>query len=129
MPVGSNGMLADLIGVPKNDHGSSIRRAQLRVAGTDSQPSARPALHGECRAARATRPRPSLLPHLRQELGSLEDLAGLGALAGADDAVLLHHVDEARGLRVAQAHAALEKRDRGLALAHDEAHAVPVEVV
>src|SRR5438093_12103238 len=48
---------------------------------------------------------------LGQELGAHEDLAGLGALPGADDPVLLHHVDEAGGLRIAQAHAALQERD------------------
>src|SRR5262249_59372389 len=61
--------------------------------------------------------------------GPDEDLARLGTLAGANDPVLLHHVDEARGLRIAEAHAALEERDRSLALADDEADAVPVEVV
>src|SRR6185436_3461908 len=52
-----------------------------------------------------------------------------GALAGADDPVLLHHVDEARGLRIAEAHAALQERDGPLALADDQPHTVPVEIV
>src|SRR5439155_18217782 len=64
-----------------------------------------------------------------QVLGPHEDLAGLGAVAGADDPVLLHHVDEARGLRVAEAHAALEERDGRLVLADHEVHGVPVEVI
>src|SRR5438094_9322856 len=70
-----------------------------------------------------------LPPDLLQVVGPHEDLARLGALAGANDPVLLHHVDEARGLRIAQAHAALEERDGPRPLADDEAHAVPVEVV
>src|SRR5262245_45907830 len=70
-----------------------------------------------------------LPPHLLQVLRPDENLARLGALAGAEDPVLLHHVDEARGLRIAEAHAALEERDGPRALADHEPHAVPVEVV
>src|SRR5262245_65801204 len=64
-----------------------------------------------------------------EELRAYQDLAGLGALARTDDPVLLHHVDEAGGLRIAEAHAPLQERDRRLSLADDQAHAVPVEVV
>jgi hypothetical protein len=33
--------------------------------------------------------------------GGFEDLAGLGAVGGADEAVALHHVDEVGGAAVA----------------------------
>src|SRR5439155_1885235 len=86
------------------------------------------------RAWRGTRGRPGTVPTelssaLGEVLGADQYLARLGAVARADDPVLLHHVDETRGLRVAQAHAALQERDRRLALADDEVHGVPVEVV
>src|SRR5438477_7034668 len=93
----------------------------MAVAGTAArQPSVS--------AAAAIHPRISA-PRFGQEFRAHQDLARLGALAGADDPVLLHHVDEARGLGIAEAHAALQERDGPLPLADDQAHAVPVEVV
>src|SRR5690349_7429172 len=72
---------------------------------------------------------PSSASAFGEVLGADQDLARLGAVAGAKDAVLLHHVDEARGLRIPQPHTALQERDRALALADDEVHRVPVEIV
>src|SRR5713101_1753284 len=77
-------------------------------------------------AARLPRISPACLG---EELGADQDLARLGPLSLADDPILLHHVDEAGRLRVAQAHAPLQERDGRLPLADDEPHAVPVEVV
>src|SRR5262249_33369102 len=78
-------------------------------------------------------PQPGKAPRsaspLCEVLRANEDLARLGAVAGAEDAILLHHVDEARRLRIAEPHAALQKRDRALALADDEVDGVPVEVI
>src|SRR5205814_6623102 len=79
-------------------------------------------------AAPATHARTSP-PRFGEKLRSDEDLPRLGALAGADDPVLLHHVDEPGGLRIAEAHAPLQERDRPLPLADDQPHAVPVEIV
>src|SRR5262249_54416657 len=39
----------------------------------------------------------------RQILRAHQDLPGLRTVAGTDDAILLHEVDEARGLRIAEA--------------------------
>src|SRR5215831_6109209 len=72
--------------------------------------------------------RASLAP-LGEVLGSDEDLARLRALAGPDDVVLLHHVDEARSLRIAEAEAPLQERDGRGTLGDDEVHRVPVDVV
>jgi len=41
------------------------------------------------------------------------DFAGLGAVGGADQAVVLHHVDEVGGAAVADAQAALQERGAG----------------
>src|SRR4029079_2819910 len=71
----------------------------------------------------------ALLAALREIFGADQDLARLGAAARPDDTVLLHHVDEARRLRISQTHAALQERDRGLALPDHQVHGVPVEVV
>src|SRR5438045_5046807 len=93
----------------------------MAVAGTAAR-------HPSVSAAAAIHPRISA-PRFGQELRAHQDLARLGALAGADDPVLLHHVDEARGLGIAEAHAALQERDGPLPLADDQPHAVPVEIV
>src|SRR6185369_2360742 len=79
-------------------------------------------------AAPAIHPRTSA-PRFGEELRAYEDLARLGALAGADDPVLLHHVDEPGGLGIAEAHAPLQERDRRLPLADDQPHTIPVEIV
>ena len=47
--------------------------------------------------------------HFGPPLGGDEHLARLAALEGADDAALLHLVDDARGARVAELEAALEQ--------------------
>src|SRR5438105_8056950 len=57
--------------------------------------------------------------------GADEDLARLCALPRTDDAVLLHHVDEARGLRIAEARATLQERDPRRAPTDAQPHAVP----
>src|SRR3981189_2970606 len=58
-----------------------------------------------------------------------QDLAGLGAVRRADDAVLLHEVDEARGAPVANSQAALQCGGRGPARIADHANRVLVEIV
>src|ERR1035438_5164896 len=62
-------------------------------------------------------------------VGGFEDFAGLGAVGGADQAVVLHHVDEMGGAAVADAQAALEERGAGLAELEDETDGVVEEVV
>ena len=57
-------------------------------------------------------------------VGGFEDLAGLASVGGADQAVVLHHVDEVGGAAVADAQAALEERGAGLAELEDQAHGV-----
>src|SRR6266545_4313833 len=104
-------------------HGRRTSSSWARAGTARSPTSARAG------ASRRTFTTACLPAGLGQELGADEDLARLGALAGSDNPVLLHHVDEPRGLRVAETHAALQERDRSLPLADDEAHAVPVEVV
>src|SRR5215467_4299219 len=69
------------------------------------------------------------LASLGEVFGADEYLPGLRPLAGADDVVLLHHVDEARGLGIAEAEPPLQKRDGRRALGDDEVHRVPVDVV
>src|SRR5215831_14915604 len=104
--------------------------APLIISGLASPPrrafrlERRPLLGGE----RGIGGRASLAP-LGEVLGSDEDLARLGALAGPDDVVLLHHVDEARSLRIAEAEAPLQERDGRGTLGDDEVHRVPVDVV
>src|ERR1019366_2533625 len=58
-----------------------------------------------------------------------EDFAGLGAVGGAHDAVLLHEVDQARGAAIADAQAAPKRRRRGAAHFAADAHGVLVEIV
>src|SRR6266496_2433547 len=53
--------------------------------------------------------------HLRDPVRRLEDLARLGAVGAAHDAVALHQVDEVSGAAVADAKAALQQGSRGLA--------------
>src|SRR5581483_528243 len=73
------------------------------------------------RSARSGTAREVLRPH--------QDLPRLRAVAGADDAVLLHEIDEPGGLRVAESHPPLDEADRGLLLAHDQLDRAPVGVV
>src|SRR6185437_7836840 len=70
----------------------------------------------------------SLSPPL-EVFGADEDLARLGPLPGPDDAVLLHHVDEARRLWIAETEPALQEGDRPRPLGDDEPYRVPVHVV
>src|SRR6266542_330905 len=79
--------------------------------------------------ARGGRAGGASLPPLRQVLRPHQDLPRLGSVAGTDDPVLLHHVDEARGLGIAEAEPPLEEGDGGGALGDDEVHGVPVHVV
>src|SRR4029453_2499298 len=65
----------------------------------------------------------------KQILGADQDLPRLGPVAGPDDAILLHEVDEARGFRVPEPHPALDEADRGLLLAHDQLDGAPIDVV
>src|SRR6266581_1864123 len=81
------------------------------------------------KGARRGRAGGASLPSLREVLRPDQDLPRLGPLAGTDDPVLLHHVDEACGLGVAQAQPALDEGDGGGALGDDEVHGVPVHVV
>ena len=53
-----------------------------------------------------------------------EDVARLGAFAGADDAAVLQFIHDARGAAIAEAQAALEQRDAGLLFAADDFDAV-----
>src|SRR5205823_12084523 len=99
-------------------------RAHPPPAPAPAPPPSRAARGGRAAPARSA----SLAP-LREVLGADQDLAGLGALAGTDDAILFHHVDEARGLGVAEAEAPLEKGDRSGALGDHEGDRVPVDVV
>src|SRR5881409_1157908 len=102
-------------------HGRMNSPGSTATAGTAASASPRSAPPTTHRRTSASR--------FGEELRTHEDLPRLCPLAGADDPVLFHHVDEAGRLWVAQAHAALQERDRRLALADDEPHAVPVEVV
>src|SRR5919106_5962737 len=110
---------------------SDPTRSASRLTGSDTAkcPSREPADPLETDRRRATRTEGSGAAALLQILRSDQDLAGLGALARADDPVLLHHVDEAGGLRVAQAHPPLQKGNRRRPLADHEPYAVPVELV
>src|SRR5215471_4989379 len=72
---------------------------------------------------------PASLASLGEVFGADEDLPRLRPLAGADDMVLLHHVDEARGLRIAETEPPLQERDGRRTLGDDEVHRVPVDVV
>ena len=67
--------------------------------------------------------------HLAQPVGRLEDLAGFGAVCGADDAVALHHVDQVGGAAVADAQAALQQGSRSLAELEHQPHSVFVQLV
>src|SRR5262249_20703980 len=58
-----------------------------------------------------------------------QDLTRLGPVTGPDDAVLLHEVDEAGRLRVAEPHPSLDEADRRLLLTHDQLDGAPVDVV
>src|SRR6185436_20508483 len=58
-----------------------------------------------------------------------QDLARLGAVRGADDAVALHHVDEPSGPAEAHAEPALDHAGGGLAVLDHEAHGVVEELV
>src|ERR1039458_3269039 len=62
-------------------------------------------------------------------VGGFEDFAGFAAVGGADQAVVLHHVDEVGGAAVADAQAALQQRGAGLAELEDQAHGVVEQVV
>src|SRR6188474_3910625 len=68
-------------------------------------------------------------PVLGEVLGSHQDLPRLGPLPGPDDAVLLHHVDEAGRLRIPEAQPTLKEGDGGGFLADHQIHGVPVDVV
>src|SRR5688572_9133733 len=54
-------------------------------------------------------------------IGADENFARLAALAGAHNSVGLHDLNEARGARVTQLHAALQIRRRGLTGGQDDA--------
>ena len=51
--------------------------------------------------------------YLFVEVGGFQELAGLRAVGGADQAVIVHHVDEVGGAAVADAQAALQERGAG----------------
>src|SRR5205085_7434691 len=106
---------------------SRFPRASWSGSAAGSRPSIA-ARAAPCSAS-SCRPRSGLAPALRQVLRAHQDFARLGAVTGAEDAVLLHHVDEARRFGIAEAHTALQKRDRALPLADDELYGVPVQVV
>ncbi len=63
-------------------------------------------------AARAA-PHPQRLPQAAfdflEPVGAFEDFAGFAAVGRADDAVAVHHVEDAGGAAVAEAEAALQR--------------------
>src|SRR5438876_4767350 len=67
---------------------------------------------------------PQRFLHLRQPIWPLEDLARLGAVGGAYDAVSFHQVNQVCGAAVADAQAALQEGSRGLAEIEHQAHGV-----
>src|SRR5208282_2070642 len=69
------------------------------------------------------------LVHFTQPFGFLKDLARPGAIGSADDAILLHHVDEPRGATVAEAQTALEEGSGSLAGFDHQAHGFVVNGV
>src|SRR6185369_5141217 len=58
-----------------------------------------------------------------------QDFPRLAALWGAEEAVALHHVDEAGGAGEADPHAALEEAGGSLALGDDQTGGLVIEVV
>src|SRR5262249_37547725 len=62
----------------------------------------------------------------RNPVGTLEDFAWLGAIRGADDAVLFHQIDEVCGAAVANSQAALEEGSGRLAELHNQFHCVTI---
>lgn len=65
--------------------------------------------------------------HLGNPVGRLEDLARLGAIRRADDAVALHQVDEVGSASVANAQAALQQGSGCLAELQHQSHRVVKE--
>ena len=65
---------------------------------------------GRSACVRKTKTKSSLVLalHLIQPVGALEHFAGLAAVGRPDEAVALHHVEDAGGAAVAQAEAALQ---------------------
>src|ERR1039458_2281589 len=62
-------------------------------------------------------------------VGGFEDFAGLGAVGGADQAVVLHHVDEVGGAAGGGAQAGVAQAGAGLAQLEDQAGGVVEEIV
>src|SRR5262245_22555092 len=73
--------------------------------------------------------RPSLRIRLFPLLESVVDLAGLAALEGSDEAVLVHDFHQAGGTRVADLELSLEQGHRPALRSEDDAHGLLVELV
>src|SRR3954464_10995888 len=71
---------------------------------------------------------PLLMPSDRPPLGIDQNLAAADMVGGADDAVLLHPLDQPRGIVVADAELALEVGGRGLLALRYRLHRLAVEL-
>src|SRR6266404_4709405 len=79
-----------------------------------------------CRDRRERRGLARGLFDFRNPVGTLQYFAWLGTIGGADDAVLLHQIDEVRGAAVADAQAALQQRSGSFAELDDQLHGIAI---